>query len=39
MCCRRHDFCPTYLEPGQCIRKFCNNGDYTISHCSCDTTF
>ncbi|KAL0266675.1 UNVERIFIED_CONTAM: hypothetical protein PYX00_009159 [Menopon gallinae] len=38
-CCRDHDHCPTWLEPGQCRRGICNISPFTRSLCDCDRAF
>ncbi|XP_034948777.1 phospholipase A2-like [Chelonus insularis] len=38
-CCRQHDSCPFYIEPGEYLGLLKNNGIFTRSACLCDFQF
>lgn len=39
ICCKVHDKCPSFIEPGKEHKGLKNNGLFTRSHCECDQLF
>lgn len=38
-CCRKHDLCDVFVEPGEVKYNVRNNGRFTISSCDCNSAF
>lgn len=39
ICCKLHDKCPSFIEPGKEHKGLKNKGLFTRSHCKCDQIF